>query len=121
MKVTDCPMDANVCLFLFIETIKRNMGGDLDSFYELIELFKKVDDHETMTRLFREIFTEKELSDLVLRWELMKGLHRGETQRSIAARHGISLCKITRGSRLLKNPNSVINRLLCETFGEKVP
>lgn len=93
----------------------------MDSFNELIELFKKVDDHETMTRLFREIFTEKEISDIVLRWELMKGLYRGETQRSIAARHGISLCKITRGSRLLKDPNSVINRLLCETFGEKAP
>lgn len=89
----------------------------MDTFDELIELFKKVNDHETMACLFREIFTEKELSDLVLRWELMKGLHRGETQRSIAARHGISLCKITRGSRLLKDPNSVINRLLCETFG----
>lgn len=120
MQVTGRPMGAKVRLFLFIETIKRNYGGNVDSFNELIELFKKVDDHETMTRLFREIFTEKELSDLVLRWELMKGLHRGETQRSIAARHGISLCKITRGSRLLKDPNSVINRLLCETFGERV-
>lgn len=91
----------------------------MDSFDELIELFKKVEDHETMTRLFREIFTEKELSDIVLRWELMKDLYHGETQRSIAARHGISLCKITRGSRLLKDPNSVIKRLIREMFGEK--
>ncbi len=89
----------------------------MDSLNELIGVFKQVSDHETMARLFQEMFTEKERSDLVLRWELMKGLYRGETQRSIAAQHGISLCKITRGSRLLKDPDSVILKILQETIG----
>lgn len=91
----------------------------MDSFNELIGVFAEIGDHETMARLFREMFTEKELNDIALRWSLLKDLHRGETQRSIALRHKISLCKITRGSKLLKDPQSVIGRVLRETFGEK--
>ncbi len=90
----------------------------MDSFKELIGVFAGVKDHETMVRLFREMFTEKELSDITLRWKLLKDLHRGDTQRSIALRHKISLCKITRGSKLLKDPHSVIGRLLRETVGK---
>lgn len=91
----------------------------MDSFEELIGVFTGVDDHETMACLFREMLTEKELNDVILRWELLKDLHRGETQRTIALKHGISLCKITRGSRLLKDPGSAIGRLLRKSFGEK--
>jgi len=65
-----------------------------------------------MDTFFREIFTSKELKDLTLRWQLLKELHEGEPQRSIAARHHISLCKITRGSKLLKQDNSMTKRIL---------
>jgi TrpR family trp operon transcriptional repressor len=92
----------------------------MDSFEELVNIFREVDDQETMVKLFRELFTEKEISDIVLRWELMKDLSRGETQRSIAARHGISLCKITRGSRLLKDPASAVGALIEKKFGKTV-
>jgi TrpR family trp operon transcriptional repressor len=65
-----------------------------------------------MASFFEEIFTPKELKDLELRWELLKELHAGQTQRSIAARHKISLCKITRGSKVLKKQGSITKRLL---------
>jgi TrpR family trp operon transcriptional repressor len=61
-----------------------------------------------------ELFTPRELCDLALRWRLMRQLVEGKTQRSIAADLRISLCRITRGSRELKKPDSVSRRLLTE-------
>ena len=39
-------------------------------------------------------------------------LDEGVTQRAIAERLGVSLCKITRGSRFLKDPESVVRKIL---------
>lgn len=79
---------------------------------EIVEIFAQIDDCEEMNRLFGELLTTKEVADLTLRWQLLKELHAGETQRSIAARHHISLCKITRGSKLLKDNKSIVKNLL---------
>ena len=65
-----------------------------------------------MRRLFSEMFTVSELRDLSLRWRLMKMLDAGITQREIARSLRISLCKITRGSRVIKQPGAVVTRLL---------
>ncbi|MBF0302266.1 MAG: transcriptional regulator [Desulfamplus sp.] len=61
---------------------------------------------------FDEILTPGELADLSLRWKLLKDLHSGMTQRKIAEKYGISLCKITRGSKILKRQNSVVQKIL---------
>ena len=89
----------------------------MSTYNELIRIFAGMDDETTMARLFSEIFTEKERRDLALRWELLKDLHTGQTQRNIAAKHKISLCKITRGSKILKDPDSVIGALLEKNYG----
>lgn len=89
------------------------------SLNELIKLLTDIDSEEDMERLFHEIFTDKERNDIALRWQLMKELHEGQTQRSIAARHNISLCKITRGSKILKNETSLIRQLLIDKFGKQ--
>jgi TrpR family trp operon transcriptional repressor len=78
------------------------------------ELFAGVSDPQTMRRLLDEILTPAELRDLALRWELMKRLHAGVAQRRIAAELGISLCKITRGSRILKQPQGVLREKLAK-------
>ncbi len=84
---------------------------------ELVEIFVDINEKDKMTQLFQEIFSEKELSDIALRWQLLKELHEGQTQRKIASNHKISLCKITRGSKILKNNNSIIKKILIEKFG----
>ncbi len=85
---------------------------------ELIKIFTDIDDYELMEELFYEIFTSKELGDFTMRWQLLKELHKGKTQRSIAKQHKISLCKITRGSKILKKENSVIKTILNSLYGE---
>lgn len=86
---------------------------------ELQKVFAEITDAREMAAFFEEIFTPRELKDLELRWELLKELHSGQTQRSIAAKHKISLCKITRGSKVLKKQGSVTKKLLDSCSGKK--
>ncbi len=89
-----------------------------EAYHELIKVFADISEPEEMAALFRELFTPREIEDFYLRWELLKDLFKGDTQRNIAARHKISLCKITRGSRILKNNNSIILKLLQKYCGQ---
>jgi TrpR family trp operon transcriptional repressor len=61
---------------------------------------------------FRCILTPAETADIAARWALVKALDQGRSQREIARDLGVSLCKITRGSRELKKPNSAFRRML---------
>jgi TrpR family transcriptional regulator, trp operon repressor len=83
-----------------------------DPAHELEKVFAEIIDYQEMVTLFEEIFTQKELSDLTLRWQLLKELYEGQTQRSIASRYRISLCKITRGSKVLRKKGSAIKKIL---------
>jgi TrpR family transcriptional regulator, trp operon repressor len=85
---------------------------------DIIKVFCEVQDIKTMKKLFDEIFTSSELQDVALRWRLMSLLHDGLSQRQISARLGVSLCKITRGSRILKNKRSVVRKILDQNEGE---
>jgi TrpR family trp operon transcriptional repressor len=42
----------------------------------------------------------------------MKKLKEGESQRNIAKELHVSLCKITRGAKILKQPDGIINKIL---------
>jgi TrpR family trp operon transcriptional repressor len=79
---------------------------------DIVRVLAGIRDPRTMRRFCDEIFTATERRDLGLRWELMRCLHAGVPQRRVAADLGISLCKITRGSRVLKKPGSVSKQLL---------
>ena len=86
---------------------------------ELIEIFTRTQDNKAMEVLFREIFTPSEIETLTLRWQLLKDLYEGKTQRKIAATHKISLCKITRGSKLLKAKDSYLKKVLDDLYENK--
>jgi len=84
---------------------------------EVIRVFCEIDDFKTMKKFFEEIFTSAEIQDVALRWRLMQLLHKEIPQRQIASKLGISLCKITRGSKVLKTRGSVAKRILDHKSG----
>jgi TrpR family trp operon transcriptional repressor len=90
----------------------RNKKLPLTEDIELIRVFASITDENTMRSFFREIFTRSEINDFSLRWKLMKQLKAGHPQRKIAASLGISLCKITRGAKILKDKTTVTNRFI---------
>lgn len=79
---------------------------------ELLKVISSIDNLEDLSRFFEDIFTPAELDDISLRWKLLKDLHNGLTQRKIAEKYGISLCKITRGSKVLKDKDSLVLKVL---------
>ncbi len=89
----------------------------LDS--DFLKTVLSIKDLNELELFFEEVFTPNELSDVSLRWKLLKDLHRGITQRKIAEKYGISLCKITRGSKILKNKHSVVLNILDQERGKR--
>ena len=98
-------------LFIYVSA-RRNGEEKMVSRDELIEIFTEISDFEEMKSFIEEMLTPKEIEDFALRWRLLQELNEGHTQRSIAARYGISLCKITRGSKILKKNNSITKKIL---------
>jgi TrpR family trp operon transcriptional repressor len=84
----------------------------MDEVSELAGVLCSIDSPAVMRRFLSELHTPAELEDLVLRWRLMRMLRMGRTQREISHELGISLCKITRGSRILKDRHSVTNKVM---------
>lgn len=84
----------------------------MDAFAEFTRILSRLRDPDLLDRFLREILTPSEAADLGSRWELLKLLEAGESQRHIASALGLSLCKITRGSRELKKPGSALRVVL---------
>jgi TrpR family trp operon transcriptional repressor len=84
---------------------------------DLIAVFAAISDRAQMAQFFGEIFTPREIKDIMLRWHLLCDLYSGQTQRGIAARYGISLCKITRGAKILRQEGSMAHSILHTTVG----
>ena len=83
-----------------------------ESFQELCRLIAETDDERFIRDFFGCLFTPAEKKDFANRWLLVKEIDKGTTQREIARKFGMSLCKITRGSRELHKEESAFRRML---------
>ena len=82
---------------------------------EIAEISKLLAIEENSTYIMNfmvEIFTESELETLSKRWQILQMLLQGKTQREIAKNLKVSLCKVTRGSQILKNRMSITAKYL---------
>lgn len=77
-------------------------------------------DSELIEEFLYCLFTPSEADEIAKRWALVKQIASGRPQREIAKDLGLSLCKITRGSRELKKENSAWKRVLA-LAGVEVP
>jgi TrpR family trp operon transcriptional repressor len=69
---------------------------------ELYQLLSSVESEEEAKMLLDDLFTPQEVASLCERWQLIQELHKGTPQRDIAKKLGVSISKITRGSRMLQ-------------------
>lgn len=79
---------------------------------EIIEVLSKLKTKEEINSFLNEILTEKEINTLSKRWRILNMLAQGDTQRDIASKLSVSLCKITRGAKILKNKNAIVTKYL---------
>lgn len=79
---------------------------------ELSRTLAAASDPQLIEDFLRSLLTPSETADIAARWALVKALDNKVPQREIARELGLSLCKITRGSRELKKPDSPFRKML---------
>jgi TrpR family trp operon transcriptional repressor len=92
--------------------MKGNEKRVKENFSDLADTLARTGERELIESFLYCLLTPAEAADIAARWALVKDLERGIPQREIAKDLGISLCKITRGSRELKKPDSAFKRIL---------
>ncbi len=82
--------------------------------HNIAEIAKALEgaDASLIESFFYSLFTPAEADEMAKRWALVKELAEGIPQRRIADDLGLSLCKITRGSRELKKADSSFKLML---------
>ena len=89
-------------------------SNDMDAIKELAAVLAKIEDRVLIEDFLVSILTENEINEIHSRWDLVKLLDQGVSQRTIARKLGLSLCKITRGSKELKKKNSAFKKVIRE-------
>jgi len=67
---------------------------------------------EVILEFLEGILTPHELKDVGTRWKLVQMMLQGVSQREVSRRLHLSLCKITRGAKQLKKPDSSFRKML---------
>lgn len=84
----------------------------MDKLKELSESLAYIDDPSLIEKFLISILTPNEIDEISTRWALVQLLDQGISQRKISQKLGLSLCKITRGSRELKKKNSAFKEVI---------
>ncbi len=83
-----------------------------EAFDELCSALAKTNDTELIADFLTGLLTATEKREVSARWALVREIDAGTTQREIARKMRLSLCKITRGSKELKKENSPFKRMI---------
>lgn len=84
----------------------------MQSLQEISKLVKNLHTEVEIENFFKELLTESEIETLSKRWRILELLAQGSTQRDIAKELQVSLCKVTRGAKILKDKKSVLSKYL---------
>ncbi len=84
----------------------------MNNLKEISQILSRLDNARIIEDLLISILTDNEAKNISSRWEIIKRIEQGISQRKIASDLHLSLCKITRGSRELKKTNSVLKKIL---------
>lgn len=84
----------------------------MDRLADIARILASMTEPQAVERLLRELLTASEAKKLSLRWEIVRLLSEGRSQRAIAHQLGVSLCNITRGAQELKKRESVLRKVL---------
>ncbi len=84
----------------------------MDKIDEIASVLAITDDEKEIAGFLKSLLTETEANEVSSRWELVKLMNDGMSQRKIAEKLGLSLCKITRGSKELKKSPSIFKQMI---------
>ncbi len=108
--IDNVTVDRNVC-FTYNVSMNSNISKN-DNLLQLCELVSQLDSRDEVCKFLYEMLSESEISLLTKRWRILNMLAEGKTQREIAKDLNVSLCKVTRGSKILKTQDAVVTKYL---------
>ena len=92
--------------------MKKDDPAVEENLSELAAALAETRDASLIKSFLRRLLTPSEAADIAARWALVKALEQKTPQREIAKTLGLSLCKITRGSKEMKNPDKAFQKML---------
>lgn len=75
------------------------------------KVLAKITNVKLMSALLKDLLTPAELKEIRGRLKIVRLLHRGLPQRAVAQKLKIAIATITRGARVLKNPQGGFNKV----------
>ena len=84
----------------------------MENIQTISKALSKLNSDKEVFEFLNEVLTKSELETLSKRWRILKMLKNYSTQREIASELKVSLCKVTRGAKILKNQNAIVKKFL---------
>lgn len=84
----------------------------MENIQNISKLVKNLHTEAEVESFFKELLTKSEIETLSKRWRILEMLKQGYTQREIAKDLQVSLCKVTRGAKILKDKDSILAKFL---------
>lgn len=82
---------------------------------ELDEVIARIASSRALLKdFFDDLFTPAEREEIAMRWQIIKRLHAGESQRSIVDHLGVGATTVSRGSRTLLNARGGFNQAIAK-------
>lgn len=73
---------------------------------ELVQILVNIHKPSNLNAFLTDLLSSTEFHELAVRWQIVKQLSKGVPQRVIAKTLGVGIATVTRGARILTNPNS---------------
>lgn len=102
-------LDTTETLFYYL-TMDNNT--EKAAMKEMSAALASCQDVALIEEFLHSLLTENEIKEVASRWALVRLIDKGVSQRKISSELGLSLCKITRGSKELKKENSPFKQMM---------
>jgi len=79
---------------------------------ELLRIFLEIKKAELLEDFLADLLTPAETKDIVARWQIVKLLNLGLTQREVAKKLKVSISKVERGAREMLNEQGGFKKIL---------
>ena len=79
---------------------------------ELFELFPSLQTAGEAESFLRDLLTPHEINQVAERWQIVKGISEGKSQRKVKEELGVSIEKVTRGAKALRASKGGFNLFL---------
>jgi len=92
--------------------MNRNILKEENYIDDISNALQNLATKEEVSAFLNELLTNSEIQTLSKRWRILHLLKKGKTQREISQLLGVSLCKVTRGAKIIKDKKSIVNKTL---------